>query len=54
MNHLVMVWTASGHTYAYGFQVVATQNEARALDLEIARHLVTVTPSWPSAPGETH
>lgn len=35
MGHLVMVWTAGDHTYAYGFHVVATLTEARALDLEI-------------------
>lgn len=43
-GHLVMVWTASGHTYAYGFHVVDGIAEARALDLEVARHLVMVDP----------
>jgi len=43
-QHLVLVWTAAGHTYAYGFHVVATLAEARALDLELARHLVIVEP----------
>lgn len=45
VNHLVLVWTASGHTYAYGFQVTSTVAEARALDRELVRHLVTVEPS---------
>ena len=45
MDHLVMVWTSSGHTYAYGFHVVATAAEARALDVEVARHLVMVAPT---------
>lgn len=43
-GHLVMVWNASGHTYAYGFHVVAGVAEARALDLEVAKHLVIVRP----------
>lgn len=43
-HHLVLVWTRSGHTYAYGFHVVTTFAEARALDLELMRHLVIVTP----------
>lgn len=44
MHHLVLVWTASGHTYAYGFHVTSTFAVARALDLELVRHLVTVRP----------
>jgi hypothetical protein len=36
MGHLVMVWAASHHTYAYGFHVVATMDEAWALNLEVA------------------
>ena len=43
-QHLVLVWTASGHTYAYGFHVVDRLADARALDLELARHLVLVKP----------
>jgi hypothetical protein len=43
-HHLVLVWTQSGHTYAYGFHVVYTLSLARALDLELARHLVTIYP----------
>lgn len=50
MGHLVMVWTSSHHTYAYGFHVVTTTAEARALDVEIARHLVFVRPK-PTAPA---
>ena len=42
MHHLVLVWTASGHTYAYGFHVVTTFAQARALDLELVRHLITI------------
>jgi hypothetical protein len=45
VDHLAMVWTSSGHTYAYGVHVVATTAEARALDLEVARHLVMVAPT---------
>lgn len=43
-GHLVMVWNSSGHTYAYGFHVVAGMAETRALDLEVAKHLVIVRP----------
>jgi hypothetical protein len=48
MDHLVLVWNASGYTYAYGFHVVGTMAEARALDLALVRHLRTVLP--PHAP----
>jgi hypothetical protein len=44
MNHLVLVRTPSGHTYAYGFHVGKSVADARALDLELVRHLVTVQP----------
>lgn len=43
-GHLVLVWEAYGHTYAYGFHVLDTMPVARALDLELVRHLVTVHP----------
>jgi len=44
MDHMVLVWNVSGHTYAYGFHVVNTFAQARALDVELARHLVMVDP----------
>ena len=44
MHHLVLVWSASDHTYAYGFHVVTTFAAARALDLELVRHLRVVHP----------
>jgi hypothetical protein len=44
MDHLVLVWNASGHTYAYGFHVVDTLAQARALDLALVRHLELVLP----------
>jgi hypothetical protein len=43
-GHLVLVWNASGHTYAYGVHVLQTFAIAKALDLELVRHLVTVPP----------
>jgi hypothetical protein len=46
-GHLVLVWTAAGHTYAYGFHVTDTMAMARALDLELVRHLVLVAPLHP-------
>jgi hypothetical protein len=44
MDHLVLVWNASGHTYAYGFHVVDTLAEARALDIALVRHLKMAPP----------
>lgn len=50
VHHLVLLWTKLGHTYAYGFHVnysadgPSTFAVVRALDLELARHLVTVHP----------
>lgn len=43
-GHLVLVWNAYGHTYAYGFHVLYTMSLARALDLELVRHLAVVYP----------
>lgn len=43
-GHLVLVWTEHHHTYAYGFHVTGTISAARALDLEVARHLEAVAP----------
>jgi hypothetical protein len=41
-GHLVLLWTASGHTYVFGFHVVETFAMARALDLALVRHLELV------------
>lgn len=43
-GHLVLVWVAGGHTYAYGFHVVYTYAAARALNAELVRHLTIVKP----------
>ncbi len=43
-NHLTLVWAVAGHTYAYGFHVVSTLAQAKALDLELVRHLTVVRP----------
>lgn len=43
-GHLVLLWTASGHTYVYGFHVVDGMPMARALDLELVRHLEIIKP----------
>ena len=48
-QHLVLVWTTAGHAYAYGFHVVDTIADARALDLELVRHLPQRTTSSRSA-----
>ena len=49
MNHLVLVWTLSGHTYADGFHVVDTLAQARALDLELIHHLIYIHPQGKDA-----
>jgi hypothetical protein len=46
-DHLVLAWTAAGHSYAYGFHVVQTVAGARALVLELVQHLATVEPHPP-------
>ena len=43
-DHLVLVWSEHGHTYVYGFHVTSTVAAARALDLELVRHLQLVNP----------
>jgi hypothetical protein len=43
-GHLVLLWTAAGRTYVYGFHVIDTIAKARAIDLELVRHLKTVYP----------
>ena len=48
MHHLVLVWTTSGHTYAYGFHLVTTIADTRALDRELVSHLSYVKPHNPS------
>jgi hypothetical protein len=43
-GHLVLIWTALGHTYVYGYHVSDTIAMARALDLDLVRHLKIVEP----------
>jgi len=43
-GHLVLLWNELGHTYVYGFHVSDTMTMARALDLELVRHLEMVHP----------
>lgn len=43
-GHLVLIWTAVGHTYVYGYHVSYTYAMARALDLQLVRHLQIVGP----------
>ena len=43
-GHLVLLWNAFGHTYAYGFHDLSTISITRALDLELIHHLVIVRP----------
>jgi hypothetical protein len=44
-GHLVLLWNASGHTFVYGFHIVAGMAMARALDLELVTHLRMVSPA---------
>lgn len=53
-QHLVLVWTTAGHTYAYGFHGVDTIADARALDLELVRHLLQRTRRTTLAPDARH
>jgi hypothetical protein len=43
-GHLILMWSEFGHTYVYGFHVSGTLALARALDLELVRHLTIVKP----------
>ena len=43
-DHLALVWTERGHSYAIGFQRIHGIAEARRLDLELARSLVLIRP----------
>jgi hypothetical protein len=46
-GHLVLLWNTSGHTFVYGFHVVAGMAMTRALDLELVTHLRMVSPATP-------
>jgi hypothetical protein len=38
-GHVVLVWTAGGHTYGVGFHDWNPRSVTRAMDIEVARHL---------------
>ena len=44
-GHLVLIWNEQGHTFVYGFHVVATDAMARALDIELVSHMRMIDPS---------
>jgi hypothetical protein len=44
-DHLAVVWTQSGHTYAYSFHVVDGFRVARALDVYLLIHLRLIEPA---------
>ncbi len=44
-GHLVLIWNVAGHTFVYGFHVVAGGAMARALDIELVQHLRVTYPS---------
>lgn len=44
MDHVVLCWTANGHTYAVGFHAVTSKLTAAAMDYELVRHLELVRP----------
>lgn len=46
-DHLAVVWTQAGHTYAYSFHVVDGVRVARALDVYVLRHLRLIEPAGP-------
>jgi hypothetical protein len=43
-HHVVLIWTAGGHTYAVGFHDVAGIRETLALDVALARGIRLVAP----------
>lgn len=44
MGHVVLCWTASGHTYAIGFHAITSRLTAAAMDYELVRHTKLVRP----------
>lgn len=44
-HHVVLIWTAGGHTYAVGFHDVAGIHETLALDVGFARGIRMIPPS---------
>ncbi len=43
-GHVVLIWTAGGHTYGVGFHAFHGIENALALDLELARAVKLVRP----------
>jgi hypothetical protein len=44
-DHLAVVWTQAGHTFAYSFHVVDGVRVARALDVYLLKHLRLIEPT---------
>jgi hypothetical protein len=43
-DHVVLVWTTNGHTYAVGFHETTTRAATEAMDVEIVEHLRLIEP----------
>ena len=43
-GHVVLIWTAGQHTYAFGFHDVSTIKQTLALDLTLGRSLTLIAP----------
>jgi hypothetical protein len=43
-GHLVLVWSAGGHTYALGFHLNGSRHETRMLNATVARSVSLVPP----------
>ena len=43
-GHLVLMWTAGGHTYALGFHLDGSRHETRTLNQSVARSVSLVSP----------
>ncbi len=39
MHHVVLIWTAGGHTYGVGFHAVGSIEQTLLLDVALARHI---------------
>jgi hypothetical protein len=44
MHHVVLVWSAAGHTYGVGFHNIRGIHQTLLLDEELARHIKLVEP----------
>jgi len=44
MSHVVLIWTADGHTYGFGFHNVRGEQRTLSLDIALAQGITLVRP----------